>query len=114
MLRIDLKININKKLYFKMGKFKKLCNRSYKSIINRGLIDGFTKDEDFYNKILEESKEVFESIMYKDNISKKEEVTDLMDVCINYLIWQGVEPIEELEKCVIKNENRAKNEIQQK
>jgi len=97
-----------------MNKAKELLNRSYKSIVNRGLINDLTKDEDFYIKILEESKEFYEAIRFNDDISKIEEVTDLMNVCINYLIFRGSDPLEELEKVIIKNENRVKNKSNEK
>lgn len=86
---------------------KDLIKRSYEAIKARGLIDNHTTQEDFYIKMVEELKEFYEAIRFDDNIAKKEEVTDLMTVCCMYLVNIGVDPIQEFEKVVIKNEKRA-------
>lgn len=88
-----------------MDKFEKLLNRSFEAIKGRGLINDKTTLDDFFDKILEESKEVLEAKYDKD---LKEELNDLSTVCQMCIMWMDGNPIEEFEKGVIKNEKRAK------
>lgn len=96
---------------------KDLIQRSYEAIQARGLITDETTRYDFLEKIREELSEAeieCEHIthdLYR-NIPKHkkryiEEITDTMTVCLMQLKHLGCDPIEEFEKVVIKNEQRA-------
>ena len=91
--------------------YKELLNRSYKSIEGRGLIDQNTTLDDFFDKIQEETREVFEAEYDKD---LKEELNDLSTVCQMCIMWMDGNPIDEFEKGVIKNEQRAKPGLRNK
>lgn len=82
---------------------KDLIERSYQSIVNRGLISKETTRSDFNLKMREELLELSCAECEDDYI---EEVTDLMTVCINQLVHIGRDPIKEFEKVVLKNESR--------
>ncbi|RLD29614.1 MAG: hypothetical protein DRI73_10855 [Bacteroidetes bacterium] len=90
---------------------KDLIIRSYKAIHERGLIDKGTTVYEFYDKMQEELNEIDDQL-YNEPYDKDkiiEEVTDLMTVCIMTLHHHGFDPVKEFEKCVLKNEKRAKN-----
>ena len=85
-----------------------LFNRNYKAVVNRGLITPKTKDIDFYYKLLEEVQEVMTALLNKDKFNADEEITDVLVVCANWLIYRGCNVEEMLTKIAEKNEKRAK------
>lgn len=97
--------------------FTTLCNKSYLSIVKRGKITKNTTLDDLMEKLEEEHQEVknaradmLTAITDSEKIQSREhfieEVTDLMNVCINKLLFLGREPEEELLKVINKNEIR--------
>ena len=97
---------------------KDLIERSYKAIIERGLINTYTRPNDFLDKMNEELWEVFNVVYGPDNIAPYlderdyiEEVTDLATVCIMQIHHLGYDFIEEFKKVVEKNEAIAKKTL---
>ena len=88
---------------------KDLIIRSYKAIHERGLIDSSTNIDAFIDKMQEEIEEINNAYFVSNGDSLFDEVTDLMTVCIMTLHHHGFDPVKEFEKCVLKNEKRAKN-----
>lgn len=88
---------------------KKLLDRSYQALLDRGVINSITTRGDFIEKIDEESNEIKEAY-YKALPQAKyvEELTDLATVCIMQIHHLGGDFEREFEKGVEKNENRAK------
>lgn len=85
----------------------KLLYDNYNAIVNRGFISNTTFDKDFYSKLLEELKELFEELgTYKDQESVNQEITDVINVCNNWLIHNGFDPEIELKKCLEKQLKR--------
>ncbi len=60
---------------------KKLIEDNYKSIVNRGLITTDTTHHDFIHKLYEEVNELEDATRYKE---LKEELSDVILVCLNY------------------------------
>lgn len=86
---------------------KQLIERNYKSIVKRGLIKKTTNHVDFYNKLIEETKEVKAELNGQINMPKlKEEITDVILTCLNWLRHYDEKPENELLKKIEKNENR--------
>jgi len=87
-----------------------ILKQNYDAVVNRGLITPVTTDRDFCRKADEELAEVHQALyrleMDKDH-NLDEEITDLLNVCSNWLQHRGLNPITELEKCLIKNQNRV-------
>ena len=88
-------------------------NRCYKAVVNRGCITPRTTNSDFHNKLCEEDNELLTELFLDDSMESKtltdrqaEELTDVMAVCIDWLINAKRDPVKELEKVCIKNENR--------
>jgi len=95
-------------------KIEQLLNRGYESVARVGKIGIYTTAVDFLNKIEEELTETEEEFLdvneYIETITDRqaEEITDIIQTCCNMLIHYKRNPIEEIEKVVIKNEKRAK------
>lgn len=87
-------------------KMEQLINRSYEAIKARGLIKDDTIESEFFLKMKEELIEISSS--FGDEKHYIEECTDLATVCFMQIMHLGYNPIEEFEKCVLKNERRAK------
>jgi NTP pyrophosphatase (non-canonical NTP hydrolase) len=86
---------------------KQLINRNYKSIQKRGLITSKTSHVDFYHKLVEETKEVKAELNGQINMPMlKEEITDVILTCLNWLRHYDENPENELLKKIEKNENR--------
>ena len=94
-------------------KIEQLINRSYEAIRGRGLITDKTTCHDFFKKIAEEYFEFqFEYSGFEDNkIQMVEECIDFITAGLMFLHHLGYNFIEEFEKCVEKNEKRAKNQF---
>lgn len=93
---------------------KELIERSYKAIIERGLIKDDTHIYEFMDKIEEEfyeTKEACDKLYTFNTIGDKSkyigELIDLATVCFMQVKHLGYDPIKEFEKVVIKNEKRA-------
>jgi|WetSurMetagenome_2_1015567.scaffolds.fasta_scaffold1448032_2 hypothetical protein len=82
-----------------------LHTRTYKSIADRGLITNDTTDEEFLKKAKEELLECQDELIFEHG-NLDEEITDLMNVCINWIIHRGCDPDDELLKVIEKNEKR--------
>jgi NTP pyrophosphatase (non-canonical NTP hydrolase) len=90
-------------------KFKELLAQNYNSIVKRGLINSETNKRDFIEKLHEEVAE-FE---YEFNISPnkvhtpaKEELTDIILVCLNIASHYEIDILKELENKIKINEKR--------
>jgi len=97
-----------------MEKINELIERSYQAIKKRGLITYKTTLDDFLKKIREELYEAEHENFLINNWKQTEslnpyieEITDLMTVCIMQLRHLDLNPVDEFEKVVIKNEQRA-------
>ncbi|MCP4987272.1 MAG: hypothetical protein GY928_14835 [Colwellia sp.] len=98
---------------------KDLYKRGYKAVVKRGLINPGTSPDEFFEKLHEEFREVFEALAdyndsKNDNRKKErdhyiEELVDLMTVCVNQMIHLGYNPEKEYLKVIEKNERRAIN-----
>lgn len=86
-----------------------IYQRNYEAIKKRGLITKETDDLDFWFKLCEEKDEVLQALRNKDESNLIEEITDLMNVCSNWLQHKGIDPEKALESCAFKNESRIKN-----
>jgi NTP pyrophosphatase (non-canonical NTP hydrolase) len=95
---------------------KKIFERNYQAVVNRGLITEKTENIDFFLKLHEELQET-ENEIYKIEGCKeaiilsnhlKEEIADCLIVCSNWLIHRGVDLEKILTKIAEKNEKRAK------
>ena len=88
---------------------KKLFERNYKAVVNRGLINNRTRDLEFLFKLGEEFDETNEEVRYGDSIKKlNNEIADCLIVCSNWLIHRGVDLENILTKIAEKNEKRVK------
>ena len=95
---------------------KKLFERNYKAVVNRGLINEKTENIDFYVKLIEEIQEIEDEIFKIEGCKQaiilsnhlKEEIADCLIVCSNWLIHRGVDLEKILSKIAEKNEKRAK------
>lgn len=87
---------------------RKLINRSYQAVLDRGLIKAKTERGEFVSKMDEELNEIKEAYYKRMPQSRYiEELTDLATVCIMQIEHLGGDFIEEFEKVVLKNEDRA-------
>ena len=87
-----------------------IYQRNYEAIVKRGLITKDTNDLDFWFKVCEEKDEVLQALRNKNEANLTEEITDLMNVCSNWLQHKGIDPENALEKCALKNESRIYND----
>jgi len=88
---------------------EQLINKSYQAIVDRGLITSTTKKTEFVNKLKEEVFECEMALLNHDKDNYIEELTDVATVAIMQLTNLGCNFIDEFEKCVLKNEQRAKD-----
>ena len=89
----------------------KLLTDNYNSVVNRNLITPQTTDRDFCLKLNEEVREVHTALNSEEKRLQNnldEEITDVMNVCSNWLQHRGKDPIEMLKLCLIKNQEREK------
>lgn len=84
-----------------------IYQRNYDAVVKRGLITENTTDFQFLNKLIEEIKEV-EETLYGEPEKTNEEIADVIVVGINWLINRGCNVEEMLTKIAEKNEKRAK------
>ena len=94
-----------------------LINRSYNSIVARGLIKQNTLIIEFIKKVQEESNEVIIEfckcdIFYDNRKRLSEELIDLANVCLNCVKHMGFDPEKEFTKCIELQEQRAKKKCQ--
>lgn len=82
---------------------KQLIERNYASIVKRGLIDPYTVEDDFFDKLLEESWEFMAAKTLED---KSEELADVILVCLNYARHFDIDIERELMNKIKKNEQR--------
>ena len=95
---------------------KKLFERNYKAVVNRGLITEKTANIDFFLKLIEEMQEIEYEIINIEGCKEaiilsnhlKEEIADCLIVCSNWLIHRGVDLGKILTKIAEKNEKRVK------
>ncbi len=92
-----------------MKDFNELIERSYTAIRARGLISNKTTIKDFRDKFKEEYEEMEEARILDNEVSYIEESIDLITVKIMELKHiLNIDFVREFEKCIIKNEERAK------
>lgn len=84
-----------------------LFKQNYEAIVKRNLITPETTDIDFRRKLNEEVCEVHKAF-FESQDRLDEEITDVLNVCNNWLIHRGKDPVAMLEKCLENNLNRIK------
>jgi len=82
---------------------RKIIERNYKSIVKRGLINHSTTLNDFIDKLKEEVTE-FEHHYSDENF--KEELSDIILVCLNIAEHYKINIESEIVKKIIINESR--------
>ena len=85
-----------------------LIKKNYESIVARGLISTSTSMLDFCRKMSEEGIEFIQAVKDKDKKQQKEELADVILVCLNIAHHYGWDIESELFKKVEINEQRAK------
>ena len=85
---------------------KELIEANYKSIVGRGLITPTTSMREFWMKLEEEVQEFIGADTF-DNA--KEELADVILVCLNIAKHYSIDIEKELTKKIKKNEQRAAN-----
>lgn len=88
---------------------KELIERNYQAVVNRGLINLGTTDNEFLDKLGEEMIEAETALFNQDKLNLNEEIGDCIVVCLNWLIHRNVDIENLLTDIAIKNENRANN-----
>jgi NTP pyrophosphatase (non-canonical NTP hydrolase) len=83
---------------------KKLIKDNYNSIVKRGLITPSTTHYDFYQKLKEEVQEVEDS---KTKDEMKEEIADVILVCLNWAKHYNYDIETELKNKIEKNWRRC-------
>ena len=84
-----------------------LINKNYESIVSRGLIDRSTPPSAFVMKLEEEVQEFIDAFRKEYN-NEREELADVILVCLNIAHHYGWDIENELFKKVEINEQRAK------
>ena len=84
-----------------------LIKKNYESIVARGLISPSTSISDFVMKLEEEVQEFIDAIDKGEITGIKEELSDVILVCLNFAHHYGWDIESELFKKVAKNELRA-------
>lgn len=84
---------------------KHLIERNFKAIVKRGKITSITTTQDFINKIKEELGEFIEAVN-EGLPNENEELADIILTCLNYARFYDIDIEQELNKKIIKNENR--------
>lgn len=87
---------------------KDIIETNYKSIRERGLITSYTNMKDFINKLDEEVEELKQSVNKGTLKEIKEELSDVILVCLNTAYHYGFDIEKELKKKIDKNFDRAK------
>lgn len=87
---------------------KDIIETNYNSIRERGLITSNTSMKDFINKLDEEVEELKQSIDKGTLKEIKEELSDVILVCLNTAYHHGFDIEKELKKKIDKNFERAK------
>jgi len=86
---------------------KDLIEDNYRSTVKRGLIKPDTNTFDFFEKLMEEVKELEEAIAFGTLAEFKEELSDVILVCLNLAKHYGFDIEQELLKKIEKNFKRA-------
>ncbi|HWR94118.1 MAG TPA: hypothetical protein VN192_02840 [Flavobacterium sp.] len=84
-------------------------NRNYQATVRRGKITPATTEQDFINKIKEETAELEDEVWwpFNDNPTYQEaELADIIIVCLNYAKHFNIDIKTALEQKTIYNENR--------
>ena len=87
---------------------KDIIETNYKSIRKRGLITSDTDIKDFINKLDEEVEELKQSVNKGTLKEIKEELSDVILVCLNTAYHHGFDIEKEIKKKIDKNFERAK------
>tara|TARA_R110000803_G_scaffold206242_1_gene273404 strand:- start:366 stop:641 length:276 start_codon:yes stop_codon:yes gene_type:complete len=87
-----------------MKQFKKLIEENYKSIVDRGLINGRTTVTDFLVKLDEEVSEL--NAMYSED-NEREELADVILTVLNYATHFNIDIVSAMEDKVLINQQRA-------
>ena len=85
---------------------KAIIEENYKSIVNRGLINKGTDRIAFLDKLFEEVGEFEEAIYNSDSENTKEELSDIILVCLNFAKHYDIDIEKELNKKIQINKNR--------
>lgn len=85
---------------------KKIIEDNYESIVKRGLINNDTNMTDFITKIFEEVSEFEEAVEIGTLKDIKEELADIILVCLNTAKHYGFDIEKELINKINKNKNR--------
>jgi retron-type reverse transcriptase len=94
-------------------KMEQLFNRGYRAVVQTGKIGVYTTLHEFLDKIDEEVKETkaefSKNILYPEKLTDRqaEEITDIMETCKNMLIHYKRNPINEIEKVVLKKREKG-------
>ena len=77
---------------------KKLIEENYKSIVKRGLINNETTNDDFIEKLNEEVREFSYEVYIGSDEEMKEELADVILVCLNFAKHNGIDIEKELKR----------------
>ena len=88
---------------------KKLIEDNYQSIVDRGLITPTTYFQEFIDKIKEETEELQLAKIFYDSDNIKEELADVIMVCLNMAKHYDIDIINEIKKKIKVNQQRAKD-----
>ena len=86
-------------------KIKEIQERNYRATVKRGQISKKTNNYDFFNKIHEEVKELYDAYIHTGNIDKME-LADIILVCMSLAQHNKIDIDKALQAKVIINENR--------
>jgi len=89
---------------------KDLIEENYKSIVDRGLITpNYTTGADFFVKLKEESSELIDAYYEFDKEGVKEELADVIMVCLNMAKHYNIDIEQEIKNKIEVNKQRAIN-----
>jgi len=80
-----------------------IARRNYEATVKRGLINEFTRKNDFFLKMYEEVTELAQTTNEKDEAM---ELGDVISTCLTFAYHFNIDIMKSLENMVIKNENR--------
>lgn len=84
---------------------KQIIEDNYKSIVKRGLIDSNTTKKQFICKLEEEVQEFIDAALFY-NGNEKEELADIILVCLNIAKHYNIDIETELKNKILTNEKR--------
>ena len=84
-----------------------IIHENYKSIVDRGLISSSTNVYDFLIKLLEEVDELFKAWKGSDDCNQKEELADVIMVCLNMAKHYNIDIEQEIKNKIEVNKKRA-------